>query len=407
MGFQLTEISVQVHLYTAHYDPNRCFPETKSGAFEVRTAGSWFPRSIMGRCIALCAYIRCILVSFWLSWTSKRSRQEYDVIIVDQVSAVIPFLSLLTKARILFYCHFPDLLLASRRSTLHSLYRKPLDWIEETTTGMSDCVLVNSGFTKEVFGKTFPRLAKRGIKPEILYPAVHIPSDKDLENAEQTWKSILPDEVSKLIDSGPTFVSINRFERKKGIPLALQALHQLVQEMEPSSSRKSNEKDEPSFPNLIIAGGFDRRLAENVEHLEELKEEARKLSLNDSVGFLTSFSDEQRAALLAKAVAILYTPPDEHFGIVPLEAMAAKRPVIACNSGGPLESILDGETGILCNRNSSEWATAMAKMLNKNFATTLGMRARHHVKENFSRDAFGGRLDQIIMELVSSKCKKQ
>ena len=35
---------------------------------------------------------------------------------------------------------------------------------------------------------------------------------------------------------------------------------------------------------------------------------------------------------------------DEHFGIVPLEGMAAGRAVCACNSGGPLESILDDTT---------------------------------------------------------------
>lgn len=35
---------------------------------------------------------------------------------------------------------------------------------------------------------------------------------------------------------------------------------------------------------------------------------------------------------------------NEHFGIVPLEGMAAGRAVIACNSGGPLESIVDKHT---------------------------------------------------------------
>lgn len=48
----------------------------------------------------------------------------------------------------LFYCHFPDLLLARRRSRLHSLYRLPLDWAEQASTGAADCVLVNSRFTR-------------------------------------------------------------------------------------------------------------------------------------------------------------------------------------------------------------------------------------------------------------------
>ncbi len=41
------------------------------------------------------------------------------------------------------------------------------------------------------------------------------------------------------------------------------------------------------------------------------------------VWLLPSFSDAQRSALLAAATAVLYTPVNEHFGIVPLEAMAA------------------------------------------------------------------------------------
>ena len=47
----------------------------------------------------------------------------------------------------LFYCHFPDLLLTKRQSFLKKLYRTPIDWLEEKTTGMADCIVVNSNFT--------------------------------------------------------------------------------------------------------------------------------------------------------------------------------------------------------------------------------------------------------------------
>lgn len=55
--------------------------------------------------------------------------------------------------------------------------------------------------------------------------------------------------------------------------------------------------------------------------------------------FLRSFDDAQRNFLLTRATAVLYTPENEHFGIVPVEAMFMRRPVVACASGGPLESI--------------------------------------------------------------------
>ena len=50
--------------------------------------------------------------------------------------------------QILFYCHFPDLLLAQRRSRTHSAYRAPLDYAEQMTTGMADRLLVNSHYTQ-------------------------------------------------------------------------------------------------------------------------------------------------------------------------------------------------------------------------------------------------------------------
>jgi len=49
----------------------------------------------------------------------------------------------------MFYCHFPDQLLATRESFIKSLYRKPLDWIEEYTTRLADRIVVNSQFTRK------------------------------------------------------------------------------------------------------------------------------------------------------------------------------------------------------------------------------------------------------------------
>jgi glycogen synthase len=80
------------------------------------------------------------------------------------------------------------------------------------------------------------------------------------------------------------------------------------------------------------------------------------------VWMVPSFSDQERLLLLAACNAVVYTPQNEHFGIVPLEAMAAARPVVACSSGGPLESVVDGETGFLCDPTPSAFAAAMHKL---------------------------------------------
>jgi alpha-1,3/alpha-1,6-mannosyltransferase len=189
------------------------------------------------------------------------------------------------------------------------------------------------------------------------------------------------------LSAAPVFLSINRFERKKGLSLALRALAEL------------RASDDPVDVRLVLAGGYDARLPENVEHLAELRAEVELSGLTEFVRFYPSFGDAQRRLLLASSTAVLYTPVNEHFGIVPLEAMAAGRPVIACDSGGPRESIGDdGVAGILCEPTPAEFAAAMSGLLKPGRAEKMGRAARNRVRAQFSRDAFGRRLVEILKE---------
>lgn len=155
---------------------------------------------------------------------------------------------------------------------------------------------------------------------------------------------------------------------------------------------------------LVVAGGYDPRLAENVEHLAELRQLAERAGVADAVRFLPSFSDRQRALLLAACAGVLYTPQREHFGIVPLEAMAAGRPVVACDSGGPTESVADGATGFLRPPEAAAWADAMAALLAHGIAARMGAAARRHVQARFARAAFGEALNEQVVALAASRC---
>jgi len=62
--------------------------------------------------------------------------------------------------------------------------------------------------------------------------------------------------------------------------------------------------------------------------------------------FLGHVSDDELPGLLAGARALLF-PGEEDFGIVPVEAQAAGVPVIAYSSGGVLDTVVDGVTGVL------------------------------------------------------------
>jgi len=65
-----------VDVYTAYHDPSRSFKETVDGPFAVRVCGGWFPRSILGKGHAFCAFFRCILVALHIAWRAFRFSPE-------------------------------------------------------------------------------------------------------------------------------------------------------------------------------------------------------------------------------------------------------------------------------------------------------------------------------------------
>lgn len=155
---------------------------------------------------------------------------------------------------------------------------------------------------------------------------------------------------------------------------------------------------------LVIAGGFDKRIRENVEYLEELKNLADRESVSHRVRFITSCTTSERNNLLSECLCVLYTPQDEHFGIVPLEAMAAHKPVIACNSGGPVETVKNGVTGFLCDPSPQEFSTAMANFIrDPQMSEIMGGEARKHVAESFSTKIFGQRLNGYLIDTARGK----
>ena len=49
----------------------------------------------------------------------------------------------------------------------------------------------------------------------MFYPAVPIPTEEELEEAQRSWQSVLRPEAAALMRGKRVFLSINRFERKK------------------------------------------------------------------------------------------------------------------------------------------------------------------------------------------------
>uniref|UniRef100_A0A672G5J2 Alpha-1,3/1,6-mannosyltransferase ALG2 n=2 Tax=Salarias fasciatus TaxID=181472 RepID=A0A672G5J2_SALFA len=370
-----------VQIWTAHYDPTHCFSETLDPDLPVVCVGDWLPTSVFGYLHAVCAYLRMIFVALYLVFLSG---EEYDVIFCDQVSACIPVLRLSRhKKKVLFYCHFPDQLLTQRKSTLKKIYRAPIDWLEESTTGMADMILVNSQFTAGIFRETFHSLS--GVQTDVLYPSLNTSTFDQPSADPQGLAGMLPEGTSSL------FLSLNRYERKKNLGLALEALAALRSRLPPGQRAGIH---------LVVAGGYDDRVAENVQHYAELKELAEQLRLGDCVTFLRSPSDSQKVALLRGSTAVLYTPSREHFGIVPVEAMYCCCPVIAVNSGGPLESVSDGETGFLREPTAEAFSEAMERLVgDARLRRDMGQAGRRRVQDKFSLQAFSDQLYGYIVRL--------
>ncbi|XP_051812947.1 alpha-1,3/1,6-mannosyltransferase ALG2 isoform X1 [Acanthochromis polyacanthus] len=370
-----------VQIWTAHYDPAHCFSETLDPDLPVECVGDWLPTSVFGYLHALCAYLRMIYVAFYLVFLSG---VEYDVIFCDQVSVCIPVLRLSRhRKKVLFYCHFPDQLLTQRKSALKKLYRAPIDWMEERTTGMADMILVNSQFTAGIFRETFRSLS--GVQTDVLYPSLNTRTFDQPPAEAQGLEGLLPEGTSCL------FLSLNRYERKKNLGLALEALAALRSGLPAGLS---------AGVHLVVAGGYDDRVTENVQHYTELKELAARLHLEDCVTFLRSPSDSMKVALLRGSAAVLYTPSREHFGIVPVEAMYCCCPVIAVNSGGPLESVADGETGFLCEPTAEAFSGAMERLVRQpNLRRDMGQAGRKRVRDKFSLQAFSDQLYGYVVTL--------
>jgi alpha-1,3/alpha-1,6-mannosyltransferase len=362
----------EVRVFAATLDRRRCFQEVRDGRVDVRVHGGRLPVSIGGRLRAPCNVLRTGVAALAaLRWSP-------DLVFCDLLAHLVPLLRL-GRAPVLFYGHFPDCLLTGQRTGWYRLYRRPIDALEFWGTGLASRLVVNSRFTSEAYIEAFPSVALRRVV--VLPPSVSC-------SAKATPLAIG--------DDGPLVVaSINRFDPAKNLDLAVRALAALRTRIDAATFGRIR---------LVMAGGLDPRLPEQVRTFEELGALAASLGLADQVELRPSINDAERAELLASCRVVLYTPEREHFGIVPLEAMAAARPVIAARSGGPRETVLDGVTGLLRDATADAFADALASVLtDPEAARRMGIAARERAEREFSAETFRSRLDSIVREMTGSR----
>lgn len=122
-------------------------------------------------------------------------------------------------------------------------------------------------------------------------------------------------------------VAVGNLLRHKGFDIGIRALRELPR------------------TELVIAGGADD--PESAAEARRLRRVATASGVADRVHLLGRVPRTRIPSLLRSADAVLHTPLYEPFGLIPLEAMACGRPVIATAIGGMLDTIVDGVTGRL------------------------------------------------------------
>jgi glycosyltransferase involved in cell wall biosynthesis len=165
---------------------------------------------------------------------------------------------------------------------------------------------------------------------------------------------------------GDHYLIVSRLVPYKNIDLAVKAFNELGQ------------------PLWIIGDGRDR------QYLEALAE--------PNVRFLGRVSDAEAAQYLSSCKALIL-PGEEDFGIAPVEAQAAGRPVIAFGGGGALETVVEGTTGIFFRETT---ARSIVEAVGRLERTTLDSAMIRQHAQRFARERFVTRLRSHVRELYAA-----
>lgn len=293
----LHEIWPKAPIYTLVYLPSFLGPhQQRLNSWKVRPMiPSWWP--FLSKLISPLRLVAPLLFG-------RLDLTEFDLVIVSATGAYSPNLVKTKPGARFCYCHTPPRYLyglpTAREWKKHWWIRIPaeitnhfLRLIDFKSAQKVDFFIANSKNTAERIKKFYRR------KAQVIYPPVEI-SDRLLSARPQ---------------SGKYFLAGGRLARAKRIDLPIKACTKL------------------NLPLKV----FGRIFAGYGEDL--------KMIAGPKVDFLGEVSEKEKARFFAGCQAFIFSAEEEDFGIVPVEAMAAGKPVIALRQGGVKESVIEGKTG--------------------------------------------------------------
>ena len=137
---------------------------------------------------------------------------------------------------------------------------------------------------------------------------------------------------------------------------------------------------------------------------KRFNEEVERRGLNEIAIYQgRKYGEEKEAAFEQSDIFVLPTY-NETFGLVNLEAMAHKKPVISTNEGGIPDVIKDGENGLISERKNPEsLAQCIIKLLdNEELREKMGKDGYRKLKEQFAEEQFENNLFQIVNAVYAS-----
>lgn len=279
--------------------------------------------------------------------------ENADVVIYSGVYAPLAVKSQ-NRGRRIYYCHTPPRFAFDKKN----LY---LEKLPIATRGLLSVAIdsyrhayINAAHEMDVVLTNSDHVRKRlreqlGVDAHVVFPPVDIKAFK--------WQS-----------QGDYYLSLGRLEPNKRVDRVVKAF------------MKMPEKK------LVVASGGSQ-----LETLLKLTKGAPNIT------FVGWSSDKQLIYLIANAIACIYIPLDEDFGMSAIEAMAAGKPVIGVAEGGMLETVLDGQTGILLPPNPDTEQIVVA-VLNMTARMALSMRecCEQHAK-GFAEDRFLEQINSFVL----------
>ncbi|MDR7300237.1 glycosyltransferase [Haloactinomyces albus] len=185
-------------------------------------------------------------------------------------------------------------------------------------------------------------------------------------------------DLTKFVPAGPStartdrprILSIGRLVERKGVDTVITALAGV-----PDAE-------------LVIAGGPERSTWDSDPEIARLRSVAERAGVADRVDFRGQVTHADAPALYRSADVVVSAPWYEPFGTVPLEAMACGVVPVVTAVGGHLDTVIDGETGLLVPpRDSHALASRLRALLARpRWRCELGSTGAEHVRARYGWD---------------------